>query len=169
MHEDVFVEQEWISAADGVGATGAVCPGPPNSAGLVRADLFERTCSNKINSSVTFQSSFFKRFNLVSLFQLKSACSFALRFMRLMQTITIILLRSQLAKAPYVVLFVLKPLNRRRQLAGIYMYCVHIRKRGSGPPQNTLQIPSPPLKLVPPKRIFLDPLWKIWRKEISDY
>ena len=48
-----------------------------------------RTCSNKIRSSVTFQSSFIN--GLVSLyFRLKSACSFALRFMLLTQIIQVI-------------------------------------------------------------------------------
>ena len=52
-------------------APGSQCKGAPKRC---------QTCSNKIRSSVTFQSSFFNR--LVSLyFLLKSACSYALRFM----------------------------------------------------------------------------------------
>ena len=66
-----------------------------------------RTCSNKMRSSVTFQSSFVK--GLVSLyFQLKSTCSFASHFM-------LLTLRSPLARAPY---------------------CVHARKRASGAPRT---------------------------------
>ena len=109
------------------GATRAVCPGPP-------------MCSNKIRSSVTFQSSFFK--GLVSLyFRLKSACSFASRFMLLTQIMhnyqnLTRLLRSPLARAPSVVLFDLKPLIEDGNLQ-VYMYCVHARKRASGAPEHT--------------------------------
>ena len=90
-----------FSAADrggGVGgATGPVCPGPPNSTGLVQIGI----CS-----SVTFQSK-----GLVSLyFRLKSACSFASLFMLLIQIMhnyqnLTWLLHSLLARSPYIVLF----------------------------------------------------------------
>ena len=96
-------------------------------------------CSNKIRSSVTFQSSFFK--GLVSLyFRLKSACSFASRFMLLTQIMhnyqnLTWLLRSPLARAPSV-LFDLKPLIEDGNLQ-VYMYCVHARKRASGAPEHT--------------------------------
>ena len=56
-------------------APGTKCKGAPKQC---------RTCSNKIRLSVTFHSSFFKGF--ISLYiRLKSACSFALRFMLLKQ------------------------------------------------------------------------------------
>ena len=60
------------SAADGGGQQGQFTPGPQCKGAPKQC----RACSNKIRSSVTFQSSFFKE--LVSLsFRLKSACSFA--------------------------------------------------------------------------------------------
>ena len=45
------------------------------------------------------------------------------------------LLRSPLARAPYVVLFDLKPLIEDGNLQ-VYMYCVHARKRASGAPRT---------------------------------
>ena len=61
------------------GATGAFALGPQCKGGPKQC----RTCSNKICSSVTFQSK-----GLVSLyFRLKSACSFALRFSMLLTQI----------------------------------------------------------------------------------
>ena len=82
-----------------------------------------RTCSNKMGSSVTF---FFKGVVLLY-FRLKSAFSFGLRFMlmtQIMHNYLTWLLRSPLAKAPYVVLFDLKPLIEDGNLQ-VYMYCVH--------------------------------------------
>ena len=45
------------------------------------------------------------------------------------------LLRSPLARAPYVVVFDLKPLIEDGNLQA-YMYCVHARKRASGAPRT---------------------------------
>ena len=115
------------SAADRGGQQGSLprtpsVRGPPNSAGLVQ------------RSSVTSQSK-----GLVSLyFRLKSACFFALRFMllaQIMHNYLTWLLRSPLARAPYVVLFDLKPLIEDGNLQ-VYMHCVHARKRASGAPRT---------------------------------
>ena len=97
------------------------------------------TCSNKIRSSVIFQSSFFK--GLVSLyFWLKSACSFALHFMLLMQIMHSCLtwlLRSPLARSPYIRRTCrFKTANRIRQPAGIYVLCARTKSLRS--PQNAL-------------------------------
>ena len=45
------------------------------------------------------------------------------------------LLRCPLARAPYIVLFDLKPLIEDGNLQ-VYMYCVHVRKRASGAPRT---------------------------------
>ena len=102
----------------------AVCPRPPSVRGPPNS-------SNKIRLSVTFQSSFFK--GLVSMyFRLKSACCFALRFMlltQIMRNYLTWLLRSPLARAPYVVLFDPKPLIEDGSF-------VHARTRASGTPRT---------------------------------
>ena len=93
--------------------------GPPNSVRLVQI---------RSSSSVTFQFSFFKVF--VSLyFRLKPTCFIASRFMLLRQTsgpmhnnYLMWLLHSSSARAPYVVLFDLKPLIEDGNLQ-VYMYC----------------------------------------------
>ena len=90
----------------------------------------------KISSSVTFQSSFFK--GLVSLyFRVKSACTFALFYAAEANNLTW-LLRSPLAKAPYVALFDLKLLIEDGNLQ-VYMYCVHARKELQEPSEHTLE------------------------------
>ena len=98
--------------------------GPPNSARQVQI---------RSGLSVTFQSSFFKGF--VSLyFRLKSTCFtfyVADANVRLMHNNLTWLLCSLLARAPYIVLFNLKPLNEDGNLQ-VHMYCVHARKRASG-------------------------------------
>ena len=102
----------------GGGQQGQFAPGPHCKGAPKRC----RTCSSKIRSSVTFRSSFFK--GLVSLyFRQKSACSFALRFMlltQIMHNYLTWLLRSPLARAPYVVLLDLKPLIKDGNLQ-VYM------------------------------------------------
>ena len=117
------------------GQQGQFAPGPRCKGGPKKC----RTHSNKMHSSVTFQSTFFK--GLVSLyFRLKSACSFALCFMLLTQIMhdyLTLLLRSSLARALYVVLFDLKPLIGDVNLK-VYMYCA-CTKKSLRSPQNTLQ------------------------------
>ena len=70
-------------------------------------------------------------------FRLKSAFSFALRFKlltQIMHSYLTLLLRSPLARAPYVNL---KPLIEGGNLqVYIYMYCVHARKRALGAPRT---------------------------------
>ena len=111
------------------GATGAVCPGPqckgaPNQC---------RTCSNKICSSVTFQSSFFK--GLVSVyFRLKSACSYAADA----NNAQLSYMASAQSAALYVALFDLKLLIENSHLQ-VYMYRVHARKGASGAPRTHLR------------------------------
>ena len=123
-------------APTGGGNRGSLHPGPQCKGAPKQC----RTCSNKIRSSVTFQSCFFKV--LVSLyFWLKTVCSFALRFIlltQIMHNYRTWLLRSPLATAPYVVLFDLKPLIKDGNLQ-VYMYCVHTQKKSLRSPQNTLQ------------------------------
>ena len=104
------------SAADRGGQQGQFAPGPQCKGAPKQC----RTCSNRIYSSVTFQSSFFKGLVLLY-FRLYLTCSFALT------------LRRPLARAPYVVFFDLKPLLENGNLQ-VYMYCVHARKRA---PEHT--------------------------------
>ena len=116
------------SGNDSLDHPGPQCKGAPKQF---------RTCSNKIRSSVTFKSSFCKGLVLLY-FRPKSACSFALHFMLLMQIMhnyLAWLLRRLLARTPYVVLSDLKPLIEDGNLQ-VYMYCVHARKRASGPPRT---------------------------------
>ena len=101
-----------------------------------------QTCSNRIRSSVTFQSNFFKGLVLLY-FRLKSACSFALRFMLLMQILnaqlSYVATAQSASRALYVVLFDLKPLIEDGNLhAGIYVLCASTKKSLRSP-QNTLQ------------------------------
>ena len=101
--------------------------GAPNSAGLVRI-----RCVRQSHSSLAFQG-------LVSLyFRMKSASSFDLCFMlltQIMHNYLTLLLHSPLARAPYMVLFNLKPLIEDGNLQ-VYVYCVHARKRASGAPRT---------------------------------
>ena len=92
-----------------------------------------QTCSNQIRSSVTFQSSFFKR--LVSLyFWVKSACSFALHFMLLMQNYLTWLLCSPLATAYFSIR------NRQSKTATCKYICtVCMHEKEPQEPQITLQ------------------------------
>ena len=115
----------------GGGATGAVCPGPQCKGAPKQC----RTCSNKIRSSVTFQSSFWVGF---AVFRVKSVCSYALRFMLLTHNYLSWLLRYPLPRAPYVVLFDLKPLIEDGNLQ-VYICIVCMHEKSLRSPQNTLQ------------------------------
>ena len=97
------------------------------------------TCSNKICSSVIFESSFFE--GLVSLyFRLKLVCSFALRFMlltQIMHSCHTWPLRSPLATAPYVALFDLKPLIEDGNLQVYICTVCRYEEEPQEPPEYT--------------------------------
>ena len=129
--------------------------GPPNSAGLVRI-----RCVRQSHSS----QDFFK--GLVSLyFRLKSACSFALRFMLLAQIMR--KLHNYLARVP--VRRTSETANRRRQLVGIYVLCACTKKEPQGPPEHTSEhiksqnllgrAPRPPYTIHFVGAHFLDLPW----------
>ena len=145
------------SAADkGGGEQGQFTPGscirgPLNSARLIQI---------RSGSSVTFQYSV--RFTVfsteVSLFSFFALYAADTNF-RLMHNYLTWLLRSPLARALYIVLFDLKPLNEDGNLQ-VYMYCVHARKIASGAPRTQISLghaprPPPTNHIVGPHFLYL--------------
>ena len=89
-------------------------------------------------SSVTFQSSLFKRLVSLQLFLTEVGLLVCFTFyanFRSMHNYLMWLLHSLLSRAPYVVLFDLKPLIEDGNLQ-VYMYCVQARKRASAAPRT---------------------------------
>ena len=130
---------------------GSCIRGPLNSARLIQI---------RSGSSVTFQYSV--RFTVfsteVSLFSFFALYAADTNF-RLMHNYLTWLLRSPLARAPYIVLFDLKSPNEDGNLQ-VYMYCVHARKIASGAPRTQISLghaprPPPTNHIVGPHFLYL--------------